>query len=58
MKAFEMHRRNLSDHQIGNELLVDHKTAKRWYQAVEATIREVSPLGRGKSPSSVEKYIN
>ncbi|MDD5677080.1 MAG: hypothetical protein PHW60_03690 [Kiritimatiellae bacterium] len=54
MKAFEMHMRKMSDHQIGDELHVDHKTAKRWYEDLMATVREISPMGRGKNPSRVE----
>jgi hypothetical protein len=56
LKAYELHVRGLSDRQIGDELGIDHKTARRWYEDVGATIREVAPLG-SQSPGQNSKKI-
>lgn len=46
IKAFVMHMQKMSDREIADSLGVDHKTVKRWYEEVIATIHLVSPLGR------------
>lgn len=47
IKAFVLHGQGKNDREIGKSLNnVDHKTAKRWYEDVQATIRLISPLGQ------------
>ena len=54
--AFVLHVQGKSDHEIGKRLNnVDHKTAKRWYEDVKATIRLISPLGRQIQEQNSEK---
>lgn len=58
LRAFEMSMRKISDRDIGKELGIDHKTAKRWYEGVTSTIRSVSPLGRGSRPDRTDTAKN
>ena len=47
IKAFVLHIQGKNDREIGKSLNnIDHKTAKRWYEDVKATIQLISPLGR------------
>lgn len=55
IKAFVLHVQGKNDREIGKSLNnVDHKTAKRWYENVKATIRLNSPLGRQNSKQDSE----
>lgn len=55
IKAFVMHIQGYTDREISKSLNnVDHKTVKRWYEKVTATLRTVAPLGHGRDQARTQ----